>query len=64
VCELCSPDKEAVSRGLEMRAEQLERMAAFMRAMGSGRIRPHTKETEPISIMARTLLRFLVEDWL
>ena len=64
MCELCSEDKESVRRGLEYRAEQLERMAAFMRSLANGQIKPHTEGVKPVTSLAHSLLRFLVEDWL
>lgn len=59
MCDLCSSDKEAVRSGLEMRAEELERMAALMRSMASGRIKPHTSDAAIIRSHAHALLRFL-----
>jgi hypothetical protein len=65
MCELCVEDKESVKTGLEMRAEQLERMAAMMRSVANGRIKPHTQECSEIIVpLAKLLIRFLVEDWL
>jgi hypothetical protein len=45
-------------------ADQCERLATQFHALASGRIKPHTEDAKFVGIMARNLIRLLVNDWM
>ena len=67
MCGLCSDDKK--EREMEVKntvwqAKQLRQLALHLDGLASGSIKPHSKETKIISVTARSILRFIVEDWI
>jgi hypothetical protein len=66
MCDLCSSNpklKQAAREGTRMRAEQLELMADILRGLASGRLQPHNS-LECGGIYARSIIRYLVEEWM
>jgi len=67
MCNLCSKDGIERQTARDMciyRAEQLERMARHERALASGTAEPHSEESKGISVLARSIIRYLAEEWM
>jgi hypothetical protein len=66
MCDLCSSDptkRDAAREDCYRRAKEFERMAALERSLGSGHAIPHVN-VESGRSLARTLIRYLVEEWM
>jgi len=67
MCELCDPDENVRRMALDghrYRAKQLEDLMHVESAIASGRIKPHTDAWKKHESLAKSILRYLVEDWL
>jgi len=67
MCQLCSNDKkerDADKARLKEQAERLEKMAAHLRALAAGQIKPHGVYSESYTLIARNAIRYLVEEWM
>ena len=67
MCRLCSKDKIEVDAAREyarMRADEFEAMAWTERGLANGTIQPHSDQAKSASAMARSLIRYLVEEWM
>jgi hypothetical protein len=66
MCGLCSRSSEerkiSVER-LDREADGLERMARHLRGLVNGRIKPHTDEAQKAGVLARAIVRYLVEEY-
>lgn len=66
MCDLCDKDPkklEAARAGTLFYAERMEHMAQHLRNLVSGRVRPHDHQSTA-SVTARSLIRYLVEEWM
>jgi len=66
MCMLCSADKqekEFARKNCIAHAEQFERMAQAERNLASGTWGPHELPTG-IHLLAKSLIRYLVSEWL
>ena len=66
MCQLCSQDDtqyKNATMACVRHAELLEKMARVERGLASGRIKPHDANSEA-GMIARSLIRYLVEEWL
>lgn len=64
MCEICSMSKEDREKAYHYRAEQLRRFAVNLYQLGNGAVQPHSPETRNMAESAKSLIKFLVEDWL
>ena len=66
MCDLCSKDPKELAnarQGTIRHAERLEHMATLLRGLASGRLKPHDTNNKG-GLTARTLIRYLVEEWM
>ena len=67
MCDLCSavPNERAVAiANIRWQAIQLRKLADKFDALARGDIQPHKEEARTIGILARSAIRYLVEEWL
>jgi hypothetical protein len=67
MCNLCSKDPDVVLREQRKMLEQvndLRRLANKLELMAGGHIRPHTFEAKRITMIARNVIRYLVDEWM
>jgi hypothetical protein len=67
VCFRCGTSEEEKARlreGATYRAEMLERMAQYERRFAKGTLQPHSHDAEKVRLLARSLIRYLAEDWI
>ena len=67
MCDLCteSPDLKKLARESCVRqAEQLEEFASFLRKLSFGVVKPHDDKAKTAGILARSIIRDLVADWI
>jgi len=62
MCELCSGDLGRAAA--EKMADRLTRLAADYRNLSAGRVKPHTEATKAIAERAKTIVRYLVDEWI
>jgi hypothetical protein len=66
MCDLCSNDPERkrnAREGTAMMADRFERMARLLRGLANGTTFPH-HEKNGGAVLARFLIRYLVEEWM
>lgn len=66
MCELCDSDQSSLhiaKQAMYYRAERLQHLASLYDKLASGDIKPHTKEAEAVGIVAKSIIRILVEEW-
>ena len=66
MCELCSNDNDEreQARAEHLRfAERLDALARDYRALGLGRVLPHSDRAGLIAIRAKNVIRHLVSEW-
>ena len=66
MCQLCGDKAERESRRGELKylAEQLDRMASFIRMVAAGEIKPHTSKMKNYTALVHDVIRQLVNDWM
>lgn len=67
MCDLCSSDKEERKSHqdyLISQAEALTRLANSLRGLAFGRIEPHSDEAARIGLNCKSVIRYLVSEWL
>ena len=66
MCQLCGTKEERDQHReyLISFAMDLERMAATVRDLANGYIKPHSEYTHTTGPLARTIIRELVNDWM
>lgn len=62
MCELCS-NPEAGRKSATRMAERLEHLAANYRRLANGTLDPHSEASRVTGVMARNIVRNLVEEW-
>lgn len=65
MCEFCGTEDErrqAATTALYV-ANRAEKVARHYRDLAHGTIKPHTDEMKRIEVVARALIRDLVDDW-
>ena len=60
MCELCHPEGRRKSKTT---ADRLRHLADKYEAMAAGSIKPHTPAAKDVGVVARNVVRDLVEDW-
>lgn len=67
MCNFCGStkaEKDAIEKGLHMRALSMVSFSNSLRLMASGKIKPHTPKAVSLTTQAHELIRFLVEDFM
>lgn len=67
MCKLCSKDdgeRKAAKEEAAYRAKQFEEMAYVERRLAAGVLKPHSEDAKFSSATARSLIRYLVEEWM
>jgi hypothetical protein len=67
MCDLCSVDIAELKRAREHQsalADRLKTLAASLRELSIGSIRPHTDEAKLVAMQATGIIRELVNEWL
>lgn len=66
MCGLCSQQesqrKDARDEALRI-SHDLKQASDLYYAMAHGRLKPHTDEIKPLSMLAKTIVRELVNEW-
>lgn len=62
MCELCSDPQKGKERSQFIAAE-LRRLSVMYSCLADGTIKPHTDKTATIGLMARSMVRILVDEW-
>ena len=66
MCNLCAGTEEeraAAKRRHGFHAEQMEALATAYRDMAAGKLNPHSDEAKKVGLVARSLIRELVAEW-
>ena len=66
MCGLCSNDfteRERERKKMLFQAEQLEKLASKYKDMAHGKIEAHGKTTVIVGVLAKSIVRELVEEW-
>lgn len=66
MCNLCGTEEER-KRGREyekQKADEFARMAGYCRQLANGTLDPHTDAMKPVTSLAHSLLRELVNDYI
>jgi hypothetical protein len=67
MCRLCSKneiERKAAQAEARTQADMLERMARIERGFADGSIEPHSDAIQKEAVIARSLIRYLVNDWM
>ena len=64
MCMLCGETAAQGRKEAIYLAEQLERLACYQRALGSGRIKPHGEDAKGIGALAASVIRNLVAEYI
>jgi hypothetical protein len=67
MCDLCSSDIDIMEKATlhEYRiAQDLLSLSKSLKALACGRIKPHSNQAENIGILARSVIKDLVADWI
>lgn len=65
MCGLCSVDQQERNSerdALAAKADRIEELAVMLRQMSRGHIKPHSDSG--ISPLARSIIRYLVDEWM
>lgn len=66
MCELCGgteTERESARIAMIFQAEQMEALAAAYRRMASGTISPHSDDSKKVGMVARSVVKELVAEW-
>lgn len=64
MCMLCGDTAAQGRREARDLAEQLRKMAAIQEGLASGRLKPHTNDTNGSGALAASLIRNLVAEYI
>jgi hypothetical protein len=67
MCQLCSEDpkeRTAYRERISHQADQLRRLALVFDQLAEGRIKPHSLDMQVIQKTSRSVVNFLVDDWI
>ena len=67
MCDLCSADKKEQQQARDwhlMYADRFEELATFYRQMARGILKPHSDDTKKVGLLARLIVRELVDTWI
>ncbi len=62
MCKLCENPVEGKEEALTL-AVDLERLAAYERAMAHGNVKPHSSESARAAVLAQSIIRRLVAEY-
>ncbi len=66
MCGLCSSDpseRDKERRAMHNSAERLRRLAKLYDGLASGEINPHSEKAKDVGLAAKSVIRFLVDEW-
>jgi len=66
MCNLCGTEEERQNgrKSEGIKADDFQRMANYCRGLATGNIKPHSDDMKPVVLLAKTLLRTLVNDYI
>ena len=62
MCDMCGEDGQKGRDNCLRIADDLRRLAAMYSDLGCGRMKPHTDDMKAVQLMARSVIRDLVQD--
>ena len=65
MCRLCDKEERPKAREeYRQRAQELNDLAYQYLRIVDGKIEPHTDKMKTVGLLAKSIIRFLVNDWL